>query len=167
MKLIGKTEITTIELRDELQLVVVRKNGLLILVFPPALCVAITAYGFLSSHWMYVLIGIFMLGSCVAWYLNGPVTRLFVSRFQLIARGNVDRTFKNEIIVPASEVKFLGFQTGDDNGPAGLYVSREWRQTCMLPGLSKKQTIAIADVIHTKFPQFVRKDSLGTAYVLN
>jgi len=110
---------------------------------------------------------VFGAGAIIAYHLNGTVTKLFVSGSELIARGNMGKTFKNEIIVPASEVKYLGYDTGGENNPAGLYVSRGWRHNCMLPGISKNQTIAIADAIHTKFPQYQRQDGSGLVFTLN
>ena len=94
------------------------------------------------------------------YYLNGPVTKLFVSQNQLIARGNLNRTFTNEVKVPASEVKSLGYSMGPgEDSPSGLYADCGWlKQTCLLPGLNKQQANTIADAIRRKFPDLERGD---------
>jgi hypothetical protein len=167
MKLLGKTQVTTIDLPDQIKFVVVCENGLVVLIIPPTLCVAGIVYGWLAHQWGWVLMGLFGLVSVVFWHLKGPVTKLFVTEHSLIASGKINRLTTDRIVIPAEEVKYLGFSTGGENDPSGLYASRGWRQTCLIPELGKKEAIAIADAIHVRFPRYQRQDESGIAFVFH
>ncbi len=167
VKLIGNVKITTSEFPDHLQIVVTREFGLLMLILPPATMVALIGIGILGHFWILALMGVFGLGSFALWYRHGPVTTLNVSASELTARGNIDRSFRTEIVVPASEVKSLGYEIGDEQEPSGLYVRRSWRNTCLLPDLNRKDTMAIADAVHDKFPGFERQDDIGVSFHLS
>ncbi|MFC5864901.1 hypothetical protein ACFPT7_21515 [Acidicapsa dinghuensis] len=155
------------EFPDHLQIVVTRKFGMVALTLPPATMIVLIGIGILGHVWILVLMGVFGLGSFVLWYSHGPVTNLNVSASELVARGNLDRSFRTEIVVPASEVKSLGYEIGDDSEPSGLYARRSWRNTCLLPDLDRKDAIAVAEAIYHKFPQYERQDGIGVSFHLN
>ena len=167
MKLLGKNQITTIDLPDQIQFVVVREQGLLVLILPPALCLGTILYGWFSRHWYFIPFGLIGLAYIAVWHLRGPVTKLFVTQDQLIAAGNLERLITSKITIPADEIKYLGFSTGGENQPIGLYALRGWHETCVLPGLGKKDVMNIADAIHAKFPRYKRQDEPGVAAVFH
>jgi hypothetical protein len=169
VKLIGHAEVTTIEEPGQLQFVVTRENGWIDLVAPSAVLILVFVWACVFGHFfvaVFSVVGLFGLG---AYYLNGPITKLFVSQNQLIARGNLDRTFTNEVKVPASEVKSLGYSVGpSEDSPSGLYADRGWlKQTCLLPGLNKQQANTIADAIRRKFPDLERGDKSPNSLIFS
>jgi hypothetical protein len=159
VQLLGRTEITTIEEPDHLQFVVVRRRGWISLVGPPATLLVFALWALMAQHYVFAVFSAVAIFALIANYIRGPVTKLLVSQGELIARGNLDRTFIDQVKVEASDVKFLGYFMGGENDPSGLYADRGWRQTCLLPGLNKDEANAIAHTIRSKFPNLERGDT--------
>lgn len=152
MKLIGHTEITTIDEPDHLEFVAVRKHGVLDLSLPPAIAIAFLIWIGLSQHWYYAVFPLIALFYLFASWMNGPVTRLAVSGHELIARGNLQKSFTNEVRILASEVKSIGYDSGGENEPSGFYVQHGWKNTCLLPGLNREQADGVALLIRRRYP---------------
>jgi len=88
VRLLGRSEVTTIDEPDYLQFVVVRENGWIDLAGPPVVLLVLVAWAVIYQHYFFaafaVVVGLFVL---IANYANGSVTKLFVSQSELIARG--------------------------------------------------------------------------------
>jgi hypothetical protein len=56
--------------------------------------------------------------------------------------------------VPAEKVKALVYASGDDSSPGGLHLDcGVWNKECVLPGLNRAQTEAVAAIILHRFPE--------------
>lgn len=159
MKAFGHSEITTIDDPDGLQFVVVRANGYVDFFAPIAALLAFGLWAVIAHHFILVIISTVGLFSLLASYARGPVTRLAVSQYELVASGNLDRTFTDHLRVETKNVKSLGYFVGYENEPSGLYADQGWRQTCLLPGVSKEEADTIAETIRGKFPDLERGDT--------
>lgn len=102
------------------------------------------------------LFAIFAIGiSIFGWitsFTQGNVTRLAVSEHEIVARGNLNKVSTTALTIPASEIKSIGYSTGGEDDPTGLYVYRNLRSTCVLPGLDREQTEAIILRIRQRYP---------------
>jgi hypothetical protein len=161
VKLIGKTEITTIDEPDQLQFAVVSQSGWIDLLGIPLVSIVFAAVASISGHPFLALysalILVAILAKAIMNYPDGSVIKLFVSQCELIARGDLGRTFADEVKAKSADVKSLGYQMGGKNSPSGLYADQGWlKQTCLFPGLNKQQANDIADTICRKFPNIKR-----------
>lgn len=152
MKLIGHTEITTIDEPDHLEFVAVRKHGVFDLFLPPAIAIAFLIWIGLSQHWYYAVFPLIALFYLFASWMNGPVTRLAVSSHELIARGNLQKSLTTEVRLLASEIKSISYSAGDEGEPSGLYAQHGWKHTCLLPGLNLEQADGIALLVRRRYP---------------
>jgi len=63
--------------------------------------------------------------------------------------------YRASVKVPADRVRSLVYAPGDDSSPAGLHLDcGAWNKECVLPGLTRQQTEAVAETILRRFPQF-------------
>jgi hypothetical protein len=88
----------------------------------------------------------------IADWIHGRVTAFQVTETNLSARGNLDRTFQDQFDIEITAVKSIGFQSGYEDCPSGLYVTHGWKSTCVLPGINKEECSQIVGAIYRKFP---------------
>jgi len=161
MQLLSRSEISTIETTDQLQFILFRERGFLELAMPPIVLVVFLVTGIMKHQWWAVLfvgVGAFSLA---AYWLNGPVTKLFVSNSGLRVSGNLHRTFTTEIWIPAEDLISLSYSSGDEDDPVGLYASRGSGSVCLLPNISDTDVEGIVGRIRTKFPFLEQVDTDG------
>jgi hypothetical protein len=96
-----------------------------------------------------------MAGSTRLDWLHGRTTELRVTGSELVVTGNLRKFFSTSATMPASEVRWLGFNYLGPNidglrvegGETDIYV----------PGLNRKQAESVADTILRRFPN-IRPD---------
>jgi hypothetical protein len=159
MQIHGRIELTTTESTDALSFEAVRENGLLEQLL--AYSVAIGGLCFLweggsKSGQALAAIGAALL---LAGYFRARrqknTTTLRVTAAELRAEGNLEQMFAQEASFRVDEVTGLGFETGDQGAPSGLYVRTATEAACLLPGLDEEQTNAILTAIEQKFPRLI------------
>jgi len=158
MALLGRTELTTVELPNALEFTIIGEHGWLELIAMPA--------GILFVSWMFwridtpftrIIVAIIVVStaaSAIASWIQGGSTKLRVTQEELFAEGNLNKLFTTEIRIPASEIESLGYMVGDEGEPGGFYVNRRWSRTCVLPGLNRDQGASVTNAIFKKFPYF-------------
>jgi hypothetical protein len=161
MRFLGQTRLSTLELPNELQFEIVRERGwsdtlfwFVIALFPVWL--------FYQGNESFGIVALIaeLVGLAATW-VHGPVTRLRVRDDELIATGNLERTFTDEVHIPTNEVKSIEWGTLGEEGPTGLWVHHGWRSTCVLPGLDKDQAQRIIASIARHFPGIAIDSSSG------
>ena len=167
VKLLGSSEITTIDEPNHLEFVIVRTNGWMDFIAPPAVVLAFSLWALIEHHFMVFGLSLFAIIYLIARYAQGPVTRLVVTEDRLTASGNLDRAFTNKIEVETSQIKFLGYFGGYDDDPSGLYADTLSGQTCLLAGLSPDKANAIADTIRKKFPDLEQGDTSSASLLFS
>jgi hypothetical protein len=165
MKAIGRVQLTTVELQDSLEISVVREYGRLEWAIGLVLTL-FTIWLFWRfntpiTHLFAAVICAVAATAVIAIWVQGTSTKLRVTRDEILAEGNINKIFSNEMRIPVSEVKWLGYEAGGENEPSGLYLRRGWSRTCLLPGLDEDQGIAVVSAIFAKFPEIVPEDKRG------
>jgi hypothetical protein len=93
-------------------------------------------------------------GTFVDW-LQGTETEITVTGAEIDARGNVNRMFSSEVLIDSAEVTSMGYSTGGEGDPSGLYVNGK----CIAANISEQLTDQIADRIFRKFPEIGNGDT--------
>ena len=91
-------------------------------------------------------------------WAQGNMTRLRVTRHQINASGNLQRTFTTDVFIETAKVTSIGYSTGGEDTPSGLHVWQGWSTTCVLPDITRKQAEYIRDSIARKFPEIAVYD---------
>lgn len=158
MRLLTNTILTTSEDPHSLTFRIERDRGWL----QRAVGVAIVFVCFWQAHrWqspIWLGFGLLAVIGMVSGWLHGAVTVLTVTSSQLATRGNVGRMFSTEILIPAADVVSLEYDTGAEGDPSGLYVKQEWKNTCILSGISRQQSEQIVNEIYRRFPEIAKGD---------
>ncbi len=154
MRAFERAEITTIELPDELQFVVVRHAGWAERFGAPVAVAAIALWFWFSGHEILSLLFAVVGGiSLVANWARGRATKLRVTETEFVASGNLDQFFSTEARAQTSDVTSIGYELGSENEPSGLYARTGWSHTCLLPGLNEEQANSIAATVSKRFPE--------------
>ena len=167
VKLIGKTEITTIEEPDRLQFTVIRKSGWIDYVVFPAFLISFIITAWINKTWwilMFPAIGVLYF---IANRSYIPPTRLSVTEDGLIASANLIPNSTNTLRIAAWELLYLAyFSGGEDEPPCGLYAYLEGTKICLIPDLDRNAATTITDAIRLKYPLLERGDP-STASILH
>ena len=153
MRLLGSSELRTIEFPTQLQFINGYQSGWFDFMAPPiALFIlflgAIVAHNYLMC-W-FVIIGYLLL---VLWWLNSNATKLYVTDTLIVARGSLGRSYLRERRVRGDELKALTYvATGAPGEIPGLYAIHAWTRTCLMPRLSEAEAKEIMSSISKKFP---------------
>jgi hypothetical protein len=156
VRILGSADLTTIELPDQLQFVSGYQSGWVDFMAPPAALFIVFLWAMISHYYLlawFVVIGYLLL---VLWWLSTSVTRLFVTPTQLVARGNLGRTYHAERRVDTEELKTLSYFSGGNDQPPGLYAYHGWSSTCLIPKVTEVEANIIINAIHAKFPNLER-----------
>jgi hypothetical protein len=150
--MIGKAELTTVDRGRQLEFASGYQSGWVDFMAPPAALFIIFLWAMIAHYYLiawFVVVGYLLL---VLWWLHSPVTRLIVSETELVARGNLGRSYSDRRRVTTEDLKSLGHFHGAHNEPTGLYAYHGWTKTCLIPRLTQQESHAIIDAIHKKFP---------------
>jgi hypothetical protein len=165
VNLFGKSEITTTEISGELRFVVVQPRAWV----APAVGAVITSL-FIWQAWrshslVIAVCSLIALASLAGTLLRGKETVLSVNSEELVSRGNIGKAFSREVRVPASEVISLGYDTGGEDDPTGLYVRKSWGRTCLIPGIDESEATRIATAINSRFPEIEKSDPTPASFL--
>jgi hypothetical protein len=163
VRLLGSSELKTIELPGELQFVYGYEAGWGDLAAPPAALIVLLAWALSTHHLVFAAIFVVVFAALVVYWLNISPSRLSVTPRELIAQGSQNRNLANQTNVPTSEVNTLRYAPASEQGPAGLYAYCRRKQICLIPGLTQEQAEAVAETIRAKFPDLERGDNLPAA----
>jgi hypothetical protein len=169
MNAFGHTELTVNELPDRLQFRVDREAG-----WAPAAVLLIVSTGFmifsltisvptLRYTFAAVTAGFFVwIGITLVRNLKKiDTTTLSVTSESLVATGAGLRWLgsgNSTSCVPTAEIRSMGYETGGEDDPSGLYVSCGfWKNRCLLPGLNRQQCTAVTIAIVRRFPEIGSK----------
>ncbi len=153
MRIFGQTEIQTFDSDSELTFIATRQRGWADYSIVP-FCIGISVVVWAQGSQVFALLCFVFGGAAlISKWVQGPSRRLSVTPHQIIADGNLQKTFGSEIKIPATEVKSIDYAVGSKNEPSGLYVRHGWSRSCVLPGISREQAVSIRDAIERKFPE--------------
>jgi hypothetical protein len=152
VRTIGKAELTTVDRGKQLEFASGYQSGWVDFLAPPAALFIVFLWAMIAHFYLiawFVVVGYLLL---VLWWLHSPVTRLLVTDTELVARGNLGRSYSDTRRVKTEDLKSLGHFHGAHNEPAGLYAYHDWSKTCLIPRLTPQESNAIVAAIHRKFP---------------
>jgi hypothetical protein len=153
VRILGSSELRTIEFSTQLQFVNGYQSGWVDFMAPPAALFILFLWTIVSQYYLmswFVVIGYMLL---VLWWLNGNVTKLYVTDTLIVARGSLGRSYQRERRVRTDELKSLTYvATGADGEIPGLYAIHAWTRTCLMPRLTEEEAKAIINTISIKFP---------------
>jgi hypothetical protein len=152
VRLLGSADLKTIERPHQLQFVSGYESGWVDFLAPPAALFIVFLWAMIVHYYLlawFIVIGYLLLA---LWWLHSPVTRLFVSDTELLARGNLGRSYSDTRRVKTDELKSMSHFHGAQNEPAGLYAYHAWTKTCLIPRLTQQEANSIIETIHRKFP---------------
>jgi hypothetical protein len=153
MRAFGQVDLTTVSLPEELVFVATRRGGWTDYFTIPLLA-GLVVWLWIARKELMSLLAAFIGGfSLLASWSRGPETRLKITSTFLLADGNLDRMMTNEIRIPASEVKWINWASGGEDGLDGLHVGRGWTSVCVLPSITEQQARTIRSAIEKKFPE--------------
>lgn len=163
MKLLGSSELRTIELPDRLQVVHGYQAGWGDLAAPPATLLVLLAWAASTHHMVLGAIFVVAFAALAIYWLNISPNRLSVLPRELITQGSQNRNLANQTNIPAAEVNSLAYAATGEHGPTGLYAYCRRKRICLMPGLTQEQAEAVAEAIRAKFPNLERGDNLPAA----
>ncbi len=165
MRILGSADLKTIERAQQLQFVSGYESGLVDFLAPPAALFIVFLWAMIAHYYLlawFTVIGYLLL---VLWWLHSPVTRLFVSETELLARGNLGFSYSDTRKVKTEELKSISFFQGAHNEPAGLYAYHGWTKTCLIPRLTQAEANAIIAAIQRKFPYIEHGHEIAMAEI--
>lgn len=169
MGIVGKTEITTVELPNALEFSITREDGLFEQIVAPCLA-ALALWMFWKTGQLGRLIagfaGVTTVLAFVANWLQGRGTMLRVTSDELFAEGNLGRLFSTSVRIPAADISSIYFYMSGEGDDSGLYVRHGWSSTRVLPCLTEEQADTIVDAIAAKFPQLPTSNG-PTSFLFN
>lgn len=150
--LIGKTEIATVEEPDRLQFTIIRKSGWIDYAVLPAFLILFVVAAWINKTWWMLVFPAIAIVYLIANRSHIPPTRLSVTKDCLTASANLIPNSTNVIRIAAWELLSLGYFTGDEGEPSGLYAYLNKTKICLLPSLDRTAVTTITDVIRQKYP---------------
>jgi hypothetical protein len=173
MKARGYAELTTTELPDGLQFVVVRRFGWADVIGPiyDVLFVICFLWFALSNldRWKpltltFVLVSLFFfLHLHLSRWLHGRTTTLRVTADGLHATGNLGNLFATSLEATASEVASIRYQASPEWTTGGVYLKRGKASVRILPGLRFGPGNEVIDTIFRRFPHLKPIDNSPAA----
>jgi len=154
MRLFGKTELHTTESGEALQFVFTRSHGWVDLAFGPILIAGFAYYAWQQHSLMVMVLAIAVGIGLLANRAHKRETFLRVTPMEIVAHGSLDNSSTTEITIPRGEITSMGWNGGGQDDSGGLFVSREWTRTYILPGATEAQAREIIAAITGHFPGF-------------
>jgi hypothetical protein len=154
MNALSSTEFKVDDLDGELQFTISRETGWVEVVLFSTVVSAFGVYGILENSVFILFASMVGIGTLLINWAMGPTTVFRISANRAVATGNLHRWSSSDINIPASEIKSIGWSSGGENNPNGIYVWHGLKGTCVLPGLPKKKAKEVTDAIAARFPQF-------------
>src|SRR5579871_674563 len=154
MRLFGKTELTTQDADGALQFVFTRSHGWMDLAFGPLLIAGFALYAWRQHSIMVTILAIAAAIGLVANRARQRETFLRVTPLEIVAHGSLDHSSTAEITIPREEITTMGWNAGGQDDSGGLFVSRGWTRTYVLPGATEAQAREIIAAITGHFPGF-------------
>ena len=163
MKMIGNGELETQDLGHSLQFVRTRNLGWLAILVEIVAIGGFGLYACWKSSVILFLFAAFAMIGMVANFAHGNETLLRVSETGILARGNLDSWFTTELSLSVEEITSMGWSAGGEGDNGGIYVSRGYTQTWVLPGATEEQGRTIMAAIEEKFPDFPIADRTASS----
>ena len=165
MNLFGKTRLETRNAGEALQFVFTRNHGWMDLAFGPILIGGFAFYAWRQHSVMVMILAIAAAIALVANRAHSSETILRVSPLEIVARGNLDDSSTTEISIPRDEITSMGWNAGGQDDSGGLYVSRGWTRSYVLPGATEAQAREILAAITGRFPGFPIDDKTWASLI--
>jgi hypothetical protein len=165
MNAFGHVELTSGETRDGLEFRVDREAGWFPLAVLLVICAGFLAFAFsagppaVRSGFAAAAMGLLLWIGFMAARTWGKIstTTLSVTRDRLVASGGGLKSpdfGSSTLTVPVGEIKSIGYESGGEDDPCGLYAAcGVFKHRCLLPGLNRQQATAVAIAIVRRFPQ--------------
>ncbi len=165
MKLLGKTQLETQDDGGALQFVFTRSHGWMDLAFGPILIAGFAFYAWREHSVMVMVLAIAVGIALLANRAHKHETFLRVSPLEIVAHGSFDDSSTKEITIPRDEITSMGWNAGGQDDSGGLFVSRGWTRTYVLPGATEAQAREILAAITGHFPGFPIDDKTWASLI--
>ncbi len=165
MKLLGKTQLETRDVGETLQFVFTRSHGWMDVAFGPILIAGFAFYAWRERSVMVMVLAIAVGIALLANRAHKHETFLRVSPLEIVAHGSLDNSSTSEITIPRGEITSMGWNAGGQDDSGGLFVSRGWARTYVLPGATEAQAREILAAITGHFPGFPIDDKTWASLI--
>lgn len=155
VKLLGQTELRTIELPHQLQFNLVSTNGWMDTLGVPAIALSLLFASWKWHFWPFLAFASLILAYVVADRAHGSVAQICVTADAITAKGNLGQLSTTEITRTSSEIESIGYFAGGEDGTPGLYIN----QRTLLLRLNEKDATEITNSIRQKFPLLEQGDT--------
>lgn len=168
MKAFGHVELTTEELPDGLRFRVERTQGWFVpLAAIFTLLGVLLIFAFRHDPGLFfglaVVAAVGVAGLAIRWAVTRDLiytTILTVTSQSFIAEGDgirprwKNRHRSSNLVVPVAGIKKIGYQSGGEDAPCGLYLNCGFfNNSCVLPGLNPVHARAVTTAILRRFPE--------------
>jgi hypothetical protein len=169
MNFSGRTSFTTEETDDALLFFLVREPGAIERIGLPLFAAIILWSLWQSGSFAFQCFAVFALisGSAayVASWLHGKQSILRITANEIIASGNLARTFTTEVRIPSNEIRSLKWDSGGEDGTPGLYANCGWNATLLLPYIDEAQAAIIRDAVARRFSELQIGDDYNASFL--
>jgi hypothetical protein len=165
MKLLGNTQLETRDVGETLQFVFTRHHGWMDLAFGPILIAGFAFYAWREHSVMMMVLAIMVGIALLANRAHKQETFLRVSPVEIVAHGSLDHSSNTEITIPRHEITSMGWNAGGQDDSGGLFVSRGWTRTYVVPGATEAQAREILAAITGHFPGFPIDDKTWASLI--
>lgn len=162
MKIFGSNELETRDLGHSLQFVLTKDLG-----WAEIALVAIVVGSIMFLGWrqnsviLMGFAGFAIIGIVINW-IQGRETVLLVNEGGIIARGNLDSWFREELTLSSGEITSMGWSAGGEGDSGGVYVRHGYLRSWVLPGASKEHGRTVISAIEDRFPAFPIADRVAS-----
>ena len=164
MRLFGTTQLETQDSGEALQFVFTRTHGWMDLAFGPLVIAGFAFYAWRQHNVMMMFLAIAAAIGLLANRAHKRETFLRVSPVEIVAHGSLDDS-STEITIPRGEITSMGWNGGGQDDSGGLFVSRGWTRSYILPGATEAQAREILAAITGRFPGFPIDDKTWASLI--
>lgn len=165
MKVFGRPQLETRDLGDALQFVSTWNHGWMDLVFGPILIAVLAFFAWRQHSVIMLLLAIVALVGLVGNRARGSKTVLRLSQAEVVVRGKLDGGSISQLTIPRNEITSMGWNAGGRDDRGGLFVSRGWARSYVLPEATEAQAREIIAEITGKFPGFPIDDQTWASLI--
>jgi hypothetical protein len=170
MQLLGKVELSALNLPDALEFTATREDDWVTYLIAPGFGLVVLWWFFWrnGTPWPRLISGVaagVTVLSYIANRLHGRETKLRVTNEELAAEGNLGRIFLTRYRIATADLSSIRYDDGGDGGIGGLYIWHGWTSACVLPGVSREQADSIVDAIARRFPHLPTERSESKSWL--
>ena len=165
MKFFGSSSLETVDLETALEFRLTRASGWVDSFAGPVVVAIFFGVAWYRGSTVYGLIALLALIGMIFNWAHGRTTILRIGESKMVARGNLESWFTTEMVFDVNEITSMGWSAGGEGDSGGIYISRGFVQSWVLPGVTEEQGRDVMDAVSARFPHFPVADR-GPASIL-